>query len=289
MTQASSKRGRPAHPDILTPAERQVLARVRQGLTNAEIAADLGITFHTVKFHISNMLGKLHLKDRRELAAWDEKKYRAEQGKERRFALLSLGSLKLAGVVSGGVVAVAGLALTAGIVANLNSGADAGPASPEGIVVAPEHPITVFEEAGSKDMKVTEFESTREGLAHASAVAGFEVKAVELPDGYVLENVAIPAKPPFNAPGAPQRVTLKATNGEQSLIIMQVNHHFDFLGKDADHLLPLSSLGDLYKVPSATVTQYTLLTEDRSYDIAVPTTSGLDDAAVVQILESMAK
>jgi DNA-binding CsgD family transcriptional regulator len=62
--------GRPAHPGILTPAEERVLAGVRDGLTNGEIAVRLGISLDGVKFHVSNMLGKLQLESRDELARW---------------------------------------------------------------------------------------------------------------------------------------------------------------------------------------------------------------------------
>ena len=63
-------RGRPRHPDVLTPAEWRVLEELREGGTNAEIASRLGISGDAVKYHISNMLGKLELRDRRALAAW---------------------------------------------------------------------------------------------------------------------------------------------------------------------------------------------------------------------------
>ena len=62
--------GRPRHPDILTPAEWRVLEELREGGTNAEIAVRLGISPDTVKYHVSNMLAKLGVQDRRELAAW---------------------------------------------------------------------------------------------------------------------------------------------------------------------------------------------------------------------------
>ena len=63
-------RGRPRHPDVLTPAEWRVLEQLREGGTNAEIASRLGISGDAVKYHISNMLGKLELRDRHELADW---------------------------------------------------------------------------------------------------------------------------------------------------------------------------------------------------------------------------
>ena len=62
--------GRPRHPDILTPAEWRILGALREGGTNAEIAGRLGLSLDTVKTHISNMLAKLELRDRRALAAW---------------------------------------------------------------------------------------------------------------------------------------------------------------------------------------------------------------------------
>ena len=65
-----NRRGRPRHPDVLTPAEWRVLDALREGGTNAEIASRLGLSPDTVKTHISNMLAKLELRDRRALAAW---------------------------------------------------------------------------------------------------------------------------------------------------------------------------------------------------------------------------
>lgn len=65
------RRGRPPHPEILTPSEQRVLELIRQGKTNSEIAYELSISIPGVKWHVSNMLGKLGLADRHELAAWD--------------------------------------------------------------------------------------------------------------------------------------------------------------------------------------------------------------------------
>jgi DNA-binding NarL/FixJ family response regulator len=63
-------RGRPPHPDVLTPAEWRVLAFVRDGHTNPVIAERLGLSLHTVKTHVSSMLSKLGLSDRRALGRW---------------------------------------------------------------------------------------------------------------------------------------------------------------------------------------------------------------------------
>jgi DNA-binding CsgD family transcriptional regulator len=66
-----AKRGRPPHPDILTPRQWEVLDLVRQGLSNPEIAERLDITRAAVMFHVSEILGKLSLSSREEAAAWD--------------------------------------------------------------------------------------------------------------------------------------------------------------------------------------------------------------------------
>lgn len=148
--------------------------------------------------------------------------------------------------------------------------------------------VNVIEGAGG-NAKTSEFTSVDEALRYASGQAGFEVKTPELPAGYALDTVVIPPKPPIDTGGIPRRVMLNASKGEQSFSILQVNHHYDFPGKDADHLLPLSSLGDFYKVPADTMTFYTLLTEDRGYGLDLPSSVPFDDAEAVKILESMAQ
>lgn len=65
-----TKRGRPPHPDILTPAEWRVVEGVRHGLTNPAIAARCDLTLDAVKFHVSSVLGKLGLASRQELQQW---------------------------------------------------------------------------------------------------------------------------------------------------------------------------------------------------------------------------
>ena len=58
-----------ADPDQLTERELEVLALVTQGLRNKEIAAELGISENTAKYHLRNILAKLHAQSRTEVAA----------------------------------------------------------------------------------------------------------------------------------------------------------------------------------------------------------------------------
>jgi len=57
-------------PDELTPREVEVLELVAQGSTNAEIAQTLGVSENTVKFHMKNILQKLHVRNRAEVVAY---------------------------------------------------------------------------------------------------------------------------------------------------------------------------------------------------------------------------
>jgi DNA-binding CsgD family transcriptional regulator len=52
--------------EALTPRERQVLERLADGYANREIAAQLGISEHTVKFHVAALYGKLGVASRAE-------------------------------------------------------------------------------------------------------------------------------------------------------------------------------------------------------------------------------
>jgi len=57
----------------LTRREQEVLDRLRRGLTNRQIAGDLGISADGVKFHVSSILGKLGVRSRHEAAYWPER------------------------------------------------------------------------------------------------------------------------------------------------------------------------------------------------------------------------
>jgi len=62
-------RGRPPHPDLLTPAEWEVLDWVRHGVRRAEIARRRGTSVDAVKYHVGNISGKLGVAAR-ELRHW---------------------------------------------------------------------------------------------------------------------------------------------------------------------------------------------------------------------------
>lgn len=53
---------------FLTAREGEILQLLMRRLTNKEISSTLGISERTVKFHVSNILGKLRLEDRHGLA-----------------------------------------------------------------------------------------------------------------------------------------------------------------------------------------------------------------------------
>jgi len=62
----------PASPDdvstLLTQREAEVLEMVALGLTNDEIARRVGLSTHTVKFHLASLYEKLGVANRTEAA-----------------------------------------------------------------------------------------------------------------------------------------------------------------------------------------------------------------------------
>ncbi|GIP06915.1 response regulator transcription factor [Paenibacillus sp. JNUCC32] len=58
----------------LTPAEKKVVALIAEGLSNKEIAAQLYLSEGTVKNYVTDILGKLNLRDRTQIAIFYLKK-----------------------------------------------------------------------------------------------------------------------------------------------------------------------------------------------------------------------
>ncbi len=59
----------PVFVEALTARELQVLRMLADGLANKEIAAQLGISDHTAKFHVAQILAKLGAGSRAEAVA----------------------------------------------------------------------------------------------------------------------------------------------------------------------------------------------------------------------------
>jgi DNA-binding NarL/FixJ family response regulator len=64
----------PIDPEVdqLTPREREVLRYIARGYTYKEVARELHLSVKTVETHVSAVLRKLQLSNRRELTRWAE-------------------------------------------------------------------------------------------------------------------------------------------------------------------------------------------------------------------------
>ncbi len=58
-----------APPALLTPRESEILAALGEGMSNKEVARALGISAHTVKFHLETIFRKLDVTSRAEAVA----------------------------------------------------------------------------------------------------------------------------------------------------------------------------------------------------------------------------
>lgn len=66
----------------LTSRERQVFDRISEGLSNKQIATRLGIAIHTVKCHVHNILAKLEVDNRVQVAVFGRSRQHAGWGPE---------------------------------------------------------------------------------------------------------------------------------------------------------------------------------------------------------------
>lgn len=63
-------RGRPPYPDVLTPAEWEVLDWLRHGLSRRRIARMRGTSLDAVKYHLGNIAAKVGVEGTAALRAW---------------------------------------------------------------------------------------------------------------------------------------------------------------------------------------------------------------------------
>lgn len=66
----SKTRGPGETEEALTPREQEVLEQVAGGKTNREVGSILFVSEETVKYHLKNIMQKLHLRNRAEVVAW---------------------------------------------------------------------------------------------------------------------------------------------------------------------------------------------------------------------------
>ena len=57
-------------PGLLSRREQEVAAMVAEGLTNPRIAQRLGLSDRTIDAHLRNIMGKLDVASRAQVAAW---------------------------------------------------------------------------------------------------------------------------------------------------------------------------------------------------------------------------
>jgi DNA-binding NarL/FixJ family response regulator len=71
MTEFARPKAKAEDPDALTEREREVLEQLVQGVTsNRKLAKQLGVSENTIKFHVRNILDKLHLHNRAQVVAF---------------------------------------------------------------------------------------------------------------------------------------------------------------------------------------------------------------------------
>lgn len=131
-----SGRGRPRTRDILTPREWEVLARLRQGLSNREIANELNLSLAGAKYHVSEIISKLGVSTREEAASWQREPPRrwgfapfAALGGIRQ-GLASLVAKNLAVSVTLAVLALSGIGLAGVMILGGGSGSRGPNAAP---------------------------------------------------------------------------------------------------------------------------------------------------------------
>lgn len=176
--------------------EREVLDLVTRGCTNAEIAERLGITFATAKWHVGELISRLGVESREDVAAyWRERRKRSFQRMARGF--LALGSLKLAAGVGG--VAVIGAA-TAGAFATVQWPSDGGggdlPAAAETVTVTVTTPTSlpgeVVVSTGQEARLWSEFPELVALDQGGCSFEGVDFETIEAKDRGSMSNIVFP-------------------------------------------------------------------------------------------------
>ena len=88
-------RGRPAHPDVLTPAEWHVIDLLRHGLTRRAIAERRGTSADAVKYHVANIRAKLSVSGRAALRHWPGYPVDTAVAQGKEGTPVSVGALRL--------------------------------------------------------------------------------------------------------------------------------------------------------------------------------------------------
>lgn len=69
--------------EVLSAREHEILDLVAQGMMNKEVAEKLFISENTVKYHMKNILDKLHLQNRAQVIAWAVRQEERDGGSAR--------------------------------------------------------------------------------------------------------------------------------------------------------------------------------------------------------------
>lgn len=186
--------------DPLTPREREVLEFLRLGLTDREIGLRLSISRATASYHVSEIIGKLGVRNRYEAAAWPNR----PPWWATALAPVLPGLRKVAGGLPVGASQIA-LALAAalfaaalgglGLIAFLLIRGDGGPgATPREIVVPRSALETLQSYAFSSDIEV----SSDEGSMRARYEGVFEspdrFQGTLTGEGELFDRYALPAE-----------------------------------------------------------------------------------------------
>lgn len=231
------RRGRPPHPELLTPRQQEVLELLRQGLSNQEIAERLGIGVFTARYHVSEILARLDVESRREAAQWQPEpepalRRRAFFGVAIPAFFLDKSPLEVAMKI-GGIAAIAGttvaLALLAiGVTLTSSSQEDAAAQEAERDSPWPEQPPPGIRYSGAYRLISPEFSGTPE---HEPFDTGID------DPGPVASNLAEARQSSLFPPSLPEgyEVTDAHSAGEPSELYLELT----IRGEEAEYHLTL--------------------------------------------------